>query len=92
VGALLVALIPVFEGLAAGTSWSLILSGLTLAQWVQISAAIVTMITPVIEVDAPKVLTFLENLHPAFVKLIADVKSVGPSQAATNAQSTDWAE
>jgi hypothetical protein len=91
-GPLLVALIPVIEGLAAGTPLALILSGLTIAQWVQIAAGVATLVTPIVEADAPKVLTFLENLHPAFSKLIADVKSVGPSQAATNAQSTDWVE
>jgi hypothetical protein len=78
-GALLTALVPILA-LALGTSSATILSGLTIAQWVAIAAAIVNLIP-----SLPAVVKEIEALHPIFKKLIADAEQFGAEVAGSNA-------
>jgi hypothetical protein len=82
-GAILIALLPILQGLLAGTAVGTVLGGLTVGQWVAIAAALLTLETPEIESQITK-------LHPAFDKLLADAKQFGPQVAAENAVAFDF--
>ncbi len=84
-GGLLVALVPILEGLLGGSSVGSVLGGLTLAQWVSIAGAVLNLAEPEIE---PKLKTDVEGIfraHPILSALLDDVRNFGPQVAAQNA-------
>lgn len=82
--ALLIALIPVIEALAAGTPIAAVIAGLTVTQWLNIAGAVAGLVA-LTEIEAPKVIAFFENLHPDFEALVSNVKQFGPDKAAAMA-------
>lgn len=86
-GALILALLPILEGLFAGTAVPTILGALTLAQWGSLAAAIANLAAPAIEdVLKPEVSKGIAGLHPILAQLIDDIEKFGPQTAAEKAK------
>jgi hypothetical protein len=83
-GALLIALIPVIEALAAGAPIAAVVAGLTVTQWLNIAAAVAGL-AYLVETEVPQVIAFLQKLHPDFEALVSNVKQFGPETAAAMA-------
>jgi hypothetical protein len=77
---LLVALIPIFNGLFFGSALSVVLAGLTIEQWAVIAVSIAGLI-----VKEPQVEAELRKIHTSVDKLIDDIKTHGHVVAAKNA-------
>ena len=82
-GAILIALLPILQGLLAGGAVSTVLGGLTVAVGGALAAALLSRESPQIESQITK-------LHPAFDKLLSDAKKFGPQAAAENAMAFDF--
>lgn len=78
-GAVLVALLPIISGLIAGSSFGAVIGGLTVAQWITLAAALLSLETPMAQAEITK-------LHPIFAKLLADAQAFGPQTAAAKAK------
>lgn len=90
-GAIIIALVPILQGLFAGTAINVVLAGLTISQWATIAGAIAGFITPIVE-DAlkPEVEAAIRGLHPVMNQMFDDVKNHGPQVAASNAVAFDF--
>ena len=78
-GELLLALVPLLQGLLAGPGVTAALSGLTFAQWVTIGIKALAA--------GPEVMDMLAALHPAFDKFIEDLaRTENPQAAAKSVQ------
>jgi hypothetical protein len=72
---LLLALIPIIQGLIGGASIGTLLGALSLSDWIGLAGTLV---------DAePAVAAALSALHPAFSLLVHDVAAHGPHAAGT---------
>ena len=69
------ALVPMLQGLLAGESVSTVMAGLTLAQWLNIAVA-------VISIEDPDVRNAVIKLSPIIAKVAIDADNLGPHMAA----------
>lgn len=76
-GGLLTALVPVLT-LAFGVSASVIVEGLTIAQWAAIAAALLN--------EIPQIQSQYAAIHPLIADLLADAQKFGPQTAAERAK------
>ena len=95
-GAFIIALVPILQGLFAGSSIAVVLSGLTIAQWAALAGAIAGMLIAPTTITAAEteaikqIEVAFRNLHPAFDRLWDDVKAFGPQEAAERAEGFSW--
>jgi len=81
IGALITALVPVAQGLAAGGTLEATLAGVSLPQWGAIAASVANLVAP----EATKAIeAHLAKTDPEIAAFIRDVITNGPDSAAAS--------